>query len=142
MTLSPRCCAHGFPLLFTSTFPPSRHPSVFPAPRLTSRLCRSLARHTRKVVDKTVIPWRGLETYAYNKYHPMEEVSGNTWRGVAVGTACFRSCGDGSLLPSTDWRGSKREVETCLGTEVVHSQPLPSLPPTSAIGATDAGAVK
>ncbi|XP_024419876.2 carboxypeptidase O isoform X2 [Desmodus rotundus] len=35
---------------------------------------RSLARHTRKVVDKTVIPWRGLETYAYNKYHPMEEI--------------------------------------------------------------------
>ncbi|XP_058404641.1 carboxypeptidase O [Diceros bicornis minor] len=35
---------------------------------------RFLARHRREVVDKTVSPWRSLETYSYDRYHPMEEI--------------------------------------------------------------------
>uniref|UniRef100_A0A5F9C9G0 Carboxypeptidase O n=1 Tax=Oryctolagus cuniculus TaxID=9986 RepID=A0A5F9C9G0_RABIT len=35
---------------------------------------RSLAQHGEEVVDKTVSPWRSLETYSYDKYHSMEEI--------------------------------------------------------------------
>uniref|UniRef100_A0A8C5ZLD5 Carboxypeptidase O n=1 Tax=Marmota marmota marmota TaxID=9994 RepID=A0A8C5ZLD5_MARMA len=35
---------------------------------------RSLAQHRNQVVDKTGSPWKNLETYSYNKYHPMEEI--------------------------------------------------------------------
>ncbi|XP_006205284.2 carboxypeptidase O [Vicugna pacos] len=35
---------------------------------------RSLAQHRQEVVDETVSPRRSLETYSYNRYHPMEEV--------------------------------------------------------------------
>ncbi|XP_023397824.1 carboxypeptidase O [Loxodonta africana] len=41
---------------------------------LHSSLCRSLAEHTQDDVDKTVSSWRSLETYNYNKYHPIEEI--------------------------------------------------------------------
>ncbi|KAM7104785.1 LOW QUALITY PROTEIN: carboxypeptidase O [Molossus nigricans] len=33
---------------------------------------RSLA-HRQEVVNKTITPWRSLETYPYNRYHPMGE---------------------------------------------------------------------
>ncbi|KAB1278533.1 Carboxypeptidase O [Camelus dromedarius] len=35
---------------------------------------RSLAQHRQEVVDEIVSPWRSLETYSYNRYHPMEEI--------------------------------------------------------------------
>ncbi|XP_045710706.1 carboxypeptidase O [Phyllostomus hastatus] len=35
---------------------------------------RSPVQQTQKLVDKTVTPWRSLETYSYNKYHRMEEI--------------------------------------------------------------------
>nr|XP_027797860.1 carboxypeptidase O [Marmota flaviventris] len=35
---------------------------------------RSLAQHRNQVVDKTGSLWKNLETYSYNKYHPMEEI--------------------------------------------------------------------
>nr|KAF6494363.1 carboxypeptidase O [Rousettus aegyptiacus] len=36
---------------------------------------RSLARNRQEVVGKTVTSRRNLETYSYNKYHPMGEIS-------------------------------------------------------------------
>uniref|UniRef100_A0A8C6EBH6 Carboxypeptidase O n=1 Tax=Moschus moschiferus TaxID=68415 RepID=A0A8C6EBH6_MOSMO len=35
---------------------------------------RSLTQQRQEVVDKVVNPWRILETYSYNRYHPMEEI--------------------------------------------------------------------
>ncbi|XP_065783756.1 carboxypeptidase O [Muntiacus reevesi] len=35
---------------------------------------RSLTQQRREVVDKVASPWRILETYSYNRYHPMEEI--------------------------------------------------------------------
>ncbi|XP_061238649.1 carboxypeptidase O [Bos javanicus] len=35
---------------------------------------RSLTQQRQEVVDKVVSPWRILETYSYNRYHPMGEI--------------------------------------------------------------------
>ncbi|KAK1336591.1 hypothetical protein QTO34_002624 [Cnephaeus nilssonii] len=35
---------------------------------------RSQAQHRQEVVDKTATPWSSLETYPYNRYHPMGEI--------------------------------------------------------------------
>ncbi|KAM9736429.1 carboxypeptidase O isoform 2-T2 [Dama dama] len=35
---------------------------------------RSLTQQRQEVVDKVASPWRILETYSYNRYHPMEEI--------------------------------------------------------------------
>ncbi|KAB0359501.1 hypothetical protein FD754_003657 [Muntiacus muntjak] len=35
---------------------------------------QSLAQQRQEVVDKVASPWRILETYSYNRYHPMEEI--------------------------------------------------------------------
>ncbi|XP_019508488.1 PREDICTED: carboxypeptidase O [Hipposideros armiger] len=35
---------------------------------------RSRAQHSQEAVDKTVTPSRSLETYSYDRYHPMEEI--------------------------------------------------------------------
>ncbi|KAM8791707.1 LOW QUALITY PROTEIN: carboxypeptidase O [Rhynchonycteris naso] len=40
----------------------------------SSSYIRWPAQHRREFVDKAVNPWRSLETYSYNKYHPMGEI--------------------------------------------------------------------
>lgn len=53
-------------------------------------------------MGKTVTSRRNLETYSYNKYHPMGEVSKYTWQGWVVVTTNFRMGRDGSLLISVN----------------------------------------
>ena len=82
--------------------------------------CRSLTQQRQEVVDKVASPWRILETYSYNRYHPMGEVSMDAWWGgglVVVTTASWWAR-NSSLLISADQRASKWEVEICLCTEV------------------------
>ena len=73
---------------FSSAFQSSWQSIFFTALSLTF-FCRFLAQPRREVVEETVSPWRSLDTYSYNKYHPMEEVSKDTW-SLVVATAYFR----------------------------------------------------
>lgn len=98
-------------LLLSSTFQPSWYPGFMAA----LCLCRSLTQQRQEAVGKVVSPWRILETYPYNRYHPMGEVRHYHMVGVlVVVTTALLWARDSSLLISTDQEGPEWEAEICL----------------------------